>query len=160
MLAASCPPPTGDIGLALARLRTARGERPFLHRRRAPAELDPELSPPERYVRADLADPAAPAAVARLLERAGVEGLGRRVLNAGAGWHGPGRQSRRRSGRLNATPSRSRGSGRARYAQRGIRLRTSWDGQRRRKGVASCSFDVTGIALVEGAASGARQNTD
>ena len=79
---------TDGIGLELARLWTARGEAPLLHGRRAYERLDVSLFVPERYVRADLADPSGPDDIARRLDELGVEALHRMVLNAATGWFG------------------------------------------------------------------------
>ena len=81
------------IGLALARLWTERGERPYLHGRRPLEELDEKLFEASRYARADLTDPDAPERIASFLSERGVEELDLVVLNAGVGWVGdPGEQ--------------------------------------------------------------------
>ncbi len=79
---------TDGIGHALARLWMGRGERPWLHGRRALSELDPAVFRPERYLRADLSDRGGCRLIADGLKGAGVELLDRLVLNAGAGWVG------------------------------------------------------------------------
>ncbi len=81
---------TDGIGLALARIYAAQGARLLLLGRRAPRELDASFFTPERYLRADLADPEAAAVTLRsVLAERGVTQIDRLIHNAALGAFGP-----------------------------------------------------------------------
>ena len=80
---------TDGIGLELARLWHARGERVLVHGRRPDEDLPPDLQGLGTYVRADLSHPQAADEIVRRLDHLGVERLDLVVHNAGSGYYGP-----------------------------------------------------------------------
>ena len=79
---------TDGIGLALARVWAARGERLLLHGRRPADDLPPGLLEAGEYCRADLVSPDCAEEVAAFLDERLVEGLDLLVHNAGGGYYG------------------------------------------------------------------------
>ena len=79
---------TDGLGLALAHLYHARGERMILVGRRAPHELDPVQFPASAYCRAELAHPEAPEVIERFLRDSGSDHLDLLIHNAGVGYFG------------------------------------------------------------------------
>lgn len=77
------------IGLALAQHYRARGARLLLIGRRPATGLDPQLFTPQSYCRVDLAQPYAPALVAKFLHQRQVHHLDLLIHNAGVGYYGP-----------------------------------------------------------------------
>ncbi|HEU4326524.1 MAG TPA: SDR family NAD(P)-dependent oxidoreductase [Roseiflexaceae bacterium] len=80
---------TDGIGLALARLYAARGDRLVLVGRRAPEQLDDPLFTPARYCRADLARRDCAAPVEAFLRSQGIDRLDLLIHNAALGSYGP-----------------------------------------------------------------------
>jgi short-subunit dehydrogenase len=79
---------TDGIGLALAKLLQARGERPFLLGRRSLSQLDDPLFTPGTYVQADLSRPDCARRVLDFLAERQVTKLDRLIHNAGIGYYG------------------------------------------------------------------------
>ncbi len=80
---------TDGIGLTLARLLQARGERPFLLGRRPLSDLNDPLFTPDTYIRADLSQPDCARRVLDFLAGRQVTRLDRLIHNAGIGYYGP-----------------------------------------------------------------------
>jgi short-subunit dehydrogenase len=79
---------TDGIGLALARLLQARGERPFLLGRRPLSELDNPLFTANNYIQADLNQPDCAQYVLDFLQARQDTRLDRLIHNAGIGYYG------------------------------------------------------------------------
>ncbi len=80
---------TDGIGLALARLYAARGDRLVLVGRRAPEQLGDPLFTPERYCRTDLARRDCAGPVEAFLRAQGIDRLDLLIHNAALGSYGP-----------------------------------------------------------------------
>lgn len=79
---------TDGIGLALAQLLQARGERPFLLGRRPLSDLNDPLFTPDNYIQADLSQPDCAQRVLDFLAERQVMRLDRLIHNAGIGYYG------------------------------------------------------------------------
>jgi short-subunit dehydrogenase len=79
---------TDGIGLALARLYQARGDRLVLLGRRAPDNLDPSLFAPATYCRVDLALPYCAEIVAQFVCARHIPHIDLLIHNAGIGYFG------------------------------------------------------------------------
>jgi short-subunit dehydrogenase len=79
---------TDGIGLALARLMVAQGQRPFLLGRRPLAALNDPLFTPDNYIEADLGQPDCARRVLDFLAARQITRLDRLIHNAAVGYYG------------------------------------------------------------------------
>jgi short-subunit dehydrogenase len=79
---------TDGIGLALARIYHAQGERLILVGRRALDTLDPALFTPQRYCRVDLALPYCAGIVEQFLKTRDIQSIDLLIHNAALGYYG------------------------------------------------------------------------